>query len=348
MKRKDERDILFARASYKKGTPMHKDYYSRHPEKLEFDEKFRERSLMGDKNSAFYNNLISPIPFSVFDFLADIKPFSEGNVSKEKTIASKEEFTKILKGIAYYYGAKHVRVVKLLEDDYYSHRARPAEDYSKIIEPKYKYGIAFTVEMQEDLINTAPNVPQSVATTKGYMDAAVIGMVLSYYIRNLGYEARNNMDGNYLMPLINIFQRAGIGEIGVNGLLLTKEYGPRVRLGLVSTNIPLVEDDAEKLYIREFCNICKRCMTNCPPKAIKNTLEEFDDEICISMWQHFGSDCGICMSSCPFSHNLPLDLISDLSSGENMSKLRDYCNEHFPHKKITRKETPHWLDVKLK
>ncbi len=342
MKRKDERDILFARAGYKKGTVMHKEYYNRNPDKLAFDEKFREKPLMGDENSAMYNDLLSPIPNSVFDFLADIKPFSQGIVSDKKTTVSPNKITEILKGIAYYYGAKHVKIVKLDDEDYYSHKGRPESEYSKEIIPSFNYGIAFTVEMSENLIDTAPNVTQSIATTKGYVDAAVIGMVLSYYIRNLGYDARNNMDGNYIFPLVNLFEKAGIGEIGINGLLISKEYGPRMRLGLVSTNIPLEEDLVKKQYIREFCNICNRCKTTCPPKAIQNTLEEFRDEICISMWQHFGSDCGICISVCPFSHNLPKELINDLSTNENREKLKDYCDEHFKTRTMN-KEYPDWI-----
>ena len=37
--------------------------------------------------------------------------------------------------------------------------------------------------------------------TKGYIDAALIGMVLTYWIKGLGYEARSHMDGNYLMVM---------------------------------------------------------------------------------------------------------------------------------------------------
>ncbi len=349
MKRKDERDILFARHSYKKGTPMYDDYYKRNPDKLSFDEKMREKSFMGDENSAMFNPLISPIPVSVFDFLADIKPFSQGEVNLNKTNGTKDEFTNILKGIATYYGAKHVSIIKLKEEDYYSHKARPANEYSKEVEPIYKYGICFSVEMSEDLIDTAPNVPQSIATTKGYVDTAIIGMVLSYYIRNLGYEARNNMDGNYIFPLVNIFDRTNFGEIGLNGLIISKEYGPRMRLGIVSTNIPLIEDENENLYIKEFCKICARCKNTCPPRAIGETFDEFRDEMCISMWQHFGSDCGICISICPFSHNLPSELTADLSTKENREKLRDYCNVKFPHsKRVMRKDFPDWIDIAYK
>ncbi len=342
MKKKDERDILFARCSYEKGTFMHEDYYGRNPDKLEFDEKMRRRPIMGDEQSGMYNKEISSIPFGVFDFLGDIKHLSEGKVNEKQSTQKPEVLTKIVKGLGMYYGAKDIRIVKLNEEHYYSHKGRPEKDYGVEIAPIYKYGIAFCVEMEEALIDTAPNVIQSIATSKGYVDAAVIGMVISYYIRELGFEARNNMDGNYLFPLVKVCQDAGIGEIGLNGLLVTKEYGPRVRLGLVSTNLPLIADEKERLYIRAFCNECKRCQKHCSAKAIKDKLEDFNDEICISMWQHLGSDCGMCMSACPFSHHLPHELIEDLSTKVARERLKKYCDAHYVGRSVSH-EYPDWL-----
>ncbi len=347
MKRKDERDILFARAGYKKNSRSYNDYYKRNPQKLAFDEKLRERSILGDENSVMYNPLVSSIPFACFDFLAMIKGFSDGDVAENKIVATSEEYTQMIKGLCRYYGAKDVKITKLKDEHYYSHKGRPDAEYGNEILPSYEFGITFYVEMDEGLIDTAPNVTQSVAVTKGYVDAAIIGMVLSYYIRNLGFEARNNMDGNYLFPLPKIFEDAGIGEVGMNGLVITKEYGARIRLGMVSTNLPLIEDKTEKLYIKEFCSLCNRCKNNCPPKAIKDNLEDFDDELCISMWQHFGSDCGICMSSCPFSHTLPEELVKDLSTNINREILAKYCDDNFKTRSMN-KNLPYWLDIAYK
>ncbi len=340
--RKDERDILFARATYKKGSPEHKEYYQRHPEKLEYDEKMREKSVMGDSSSVFYQPLISNIPFACFDFLGDIKHLSEGSVSAVTVEASPEQFTKTLLGLAKLYGAEQASVVVLKDEHYYSHKGRPHTEYGNPIATDYKYGIAFFVPMEKQLIDTAPHVIQSVAVTKGYIDTAIIGMVLSYYIRSLGYEARNNMDGNYLFPLPKVAEDAGLGEIGMNGMLITKSHGPRVRLGLVSTNIPLIETVEKKQYIREFCSECKICQSRCPSKAIKDSLDDFGDEACLSMWQHLGSDCGVCLASCPFSSELPRELTDDLSTVESRKKLLQYCTEKLPRWSSS-KNHPDWL-----
>ncbi len=340
--RKDERDILFARATYIKGSPEYNEYYQRHPEKLEYDEKMRQKSVMGDSSSAFFDPLISSIPFACFDFLSDIKHLSSGDVSPTAVQSTPEQFTKTIIGLAKLYGAADVSVVALKEEHYYSHKGRPQAEYGQPISPDFSYGIVFTVPMEKQLIDTAPHVIQSVAVTKGYIDAAIIGMVLSYYIRSLGYQARNNMDGNYLFPIPRIAQDAGLGDVGLNGLVITKSHGPRVRLGLVSTNIPLTPSKREKLYIREFCDLCKTCQKRCPPKAIKDNLSDFNDEICLAMWQHLGSDCGICIASCPFSSQLPDDLICDLSTEQSRQRLAQYCEQTLPNWSSS-KAHPEWL-----
>ena len=43
----DERDTIFARMSYKKGSPEYKDYYSKKPEKKEIKERIKELKELG-------------------------------------------------------------------------------------------------------------------------------------------------------------------------------------------------------------------------------------------------------------------------------------------------------------
>ena len=59
---------------------------------------------------------------------------------------------------------------------------------------------------------------------------------------------------------------AGLGWIGKNCLLITREHGPRVRFISVLTNAPLKTVDDP---IAQQCNDCIECMKACPVKAIK-------------------------------------------------------------------------------
>ena len=254
-----------------------------------------------------YEPLITPIGDAVFRFLADIKKCSEGNVVKPPVSVDPEKMTDLIKGLAKYYGADSVGIARLQPDFYYSHRGREPSVYGQKIEAYHKYAIVFAHEMDRDMINEAPFAPEAVEVTKGYLSAAITGMALSYYLREIGYEARNHMDGNYLMPLPKLAEEAGLGEIGKIGVLVTRQFGPRIRLGAVTTNVELIPDEKNAYDILSFCNLCNNCALRCPTQAIpleqasKDNHKRISDEKCYSVWKRVFTDCGICLASCPFS-----------------------------------------------
>lgn len=68
-------------------------------------------------------------------------------------------------------------------------------------------------------------------------------------------------------PLKTAATRAGLGWIGKNGLLVTEQFGPRVRLEaiLVDMNLPINEP-----VTRSHCGDCNKCVENCPIGCLKN------------------------------------------------------------------------------
>ncbi len=339
MKRIDERNTMFARMSYEQNSKEYEDYYKRNPEKKEIDDELRTLPNICGEGTATFHPLHSPIADAGFRFLADIKKYAEGEVKENQVEVSAEEITKKIKKLSRYLGAKLVGTVKLQDYHFYSHRGRNPEVYGDKIEKLNKYGIVFAVEMDKDMINRAPQCEEVIAVTKGYVDAAVIGMWISYYIRELGYEARNHMDGNYLVVAPLVAQDAGLGEIGRNGILITKEYGQRVRLGVVTTDIPLITDEREEFGIKAFCKLCNKCSKNCPAKAIPYgdmvLLDgvmrwKINQELCYKMWRKLGTDCGVCLSTCPFSQGVSMALIDRMKdSKEDMKKiLKAYDEQH--------------------
>lgn len=311
----DERDIMFSRVTRVEGTDEYNDYYRRNPEKKKIDDAIRAMPPMNGDTTKFYDPLNSPMVDAAFGFLSDIRGLVDGPDSAEKKVdALPEEFTERLKGLAQLYGAKLTGVALLDESYYYTHRGRTDQVYGERVEPDLPYTFVFAVETDPDYINTAPVLSQSIEVTRGYVDAAVIGMILLYYIKSMGYRARNHMDGNYLMVMPLAARAAGLGDIGRHGLLVTPEYGSRIRLGAVTTDMPLVADKRSPLKIKEFCEACGRCALLCPSKAIsKEPPIEIDgverwqtnQGACFGKWMEFGTDCGICVASCPFS--LPMD-----------------------------------------
>jgi ferredoxin len=340
MKQFDERNTMFARMNYMPGSPEYADYYQKHPELKETDDALRHLPDLGGEGSATYHPLHSPLVGSAFQFLSEIKHLSEGEISPQQAdLASPDAMSKLLKGLAAYYGARLTGVCAMQDRHYYSHRGREAHHYGDKITSKQPYGLVFAVEMDRDMIFRAPGIPEGLAAVKGYVDAAMIGMVIAYYIRSLGYSARNHMDGNYLLIAPLVASDAGLGEIGRHGLLITKAYGPRVRLGVVTTDMPLITDQPAPFGIREFCSLCGKCAVTCPGKAIPHGEErlidgelrwKISDTACYQRWRMLGTDCGVCVASCPFSDRLDLDLVDNmLSSPEAMHLLlRQYNQKH--------------------
>lgn len=105
---------------------------------------------------------------------------------------------------------------------------------------------------------------------------------------------------------------AGLGELGLNNLLLTPQYGPRQRLVSIITRAPLAADPliAEPICLGEKCALCIR---KCPAHAFgdaydldiggrKNRLARIDIEACRGYYKDnfFGAQCGReCMTVCP-------------------------------------------------
>lgn len=340
---------MFSRLNYQEGSDAYKDYYSRNPHKEESDKKLREPPIIEGNPS--YEPYITPIGDAVFRFLADIKKFAEGDVVKPSVAVDPGRLTEILKGMAKYYGAVLVGIARLNPDYYYSHRGRDASMYGQKIDKYHKYAIVFAHEMDREMINEAPFAPEAVEVTKGYLTAAVTGMALSYYLRELGYEARNHMDGNYLLPLPKLAEDAGLGEIGKIGVLVTRKFGPRIRLGAVTTDVDLVADEPHTFDMLSFCNICNNCALRCPSQAIpldlasKEDHKKISDDLCYSVWKRVFTDCGICLASCPFSGTSEaLKSIEPPYDSEQVRGIIETHNQELHKARMDPKRPYPWLD----
>lgn len=301
---------MFARASYHPGMTCYEDYYQRHPERKEVDDQIRNMPNLCQPGTFTYDPLNAAIADGAFSFLVDIKHLAEGEKNKNKLEVDAPKVSNRLKGLARYYGAELVGITTVKPYHYYTHRGRHPENYGEKIEKHDKYAIVFAVEMDYEMVKGAPQIQVVAESSRQYIEAAKIGMILAYYIRQLGYEARNHMDGNYLVIAPLMAQDAGLGEISRMGILVTEEYGPRVRLGVVTTDIPLVLDPPQHIGVQNFCTICKKCAQTCPSQAIphgkkvkigKTERWQIEQEKCYTFWRRAGTDCCICMNTCPYS-----------------------------------------------
>ena len=306
----DERDIMFARAGLINGSPNYLNYYSLHPDFKLKDDNIRSLPGICSPGSATFNPIHASIAGAAFHFLSDIRPFAAGTAAPEKIAADCSDITKTIKGLAQYYGAKICGITEIRPYHYYSHRGRHAENYGEEIIKKHKYAIAFAVEMEGEMVKGAPQMQVVLESAKQYVEAAKIGMILSYFIRELGYDARNHMDGNYLVCAPLVAHDAGIGELSRMGIIITQNFGPRVRLGVVTTDLPLMTDQHQAFGVQDTCRSCKKCAKNCPSQAIPYNEKaphagvlkwKINQERCYEFWCKVGTDCAVCMNVCPYS-----------------------------------------------
>jgi epoxyqueuosine reductase len=171
--------------------------------------------------------------------------------------------------------------------------------------------------MDLGLTATVPSALSGSATGMGYTHDTVVLLTLTQYIRNLGYRAIASMNDSALA--IPLAVQAGFGEVGRHSLLITEEYGPRLRLGKIFTDMPLVLSEPKRFGVKEFCDICQRCSSACPPKAIPTggpSREAYSvsnlsgvkkwttwAEKCFGFWAAQNSDCSICIRVCPYNRD---------------------------------------------
>ena len=222
------------------------------------------------------------------------------------------EMTEYIKALARYYGACTVGVAELQPYHVYTHIGRGSGTYGAPIDLPHTYAVAFTVEMSHVMMGPAPEAPIVMESARQYVEAARIALQLGYFIRHLGYDGWAHIDGNYRVVAPLVARDAGLGEIGRMGLLMTPKLGPRVRLAVVTTDLPLVADDRlDGRAVIDFCRYCTKCAQNCPSRAIpfEDRSEHdgayrwrIDADSCFRYWNLIGTDCGRCIDVCPYSH----------------------------------------------
>lgn len=105
---------------------------------------------------------------------------------------------------------------------------------------------------------------------------------------------------------------AGLGWIGKNDVVITKQYGPRVRLSVILINE--IFTYGSKTLKSSCPENCKKCVDVCPHKALHNVQwnlnslrsDLIDYRLCnekrsLYLKTHGRKNaCGLCMAACPF------------------------------------------------
>jgi len=308
----DERDIMFARWYLVPGSPQFEAYYAMRPEKRAIDDEFRALPGLLSLTASKANPLAFASAKASFSLTRALREEVDGPVAPMRPEFTAAQMTSYIKGLARYYGAYTVGITELRPYHVYSHIGRGSGVYGSPITHDHRYAIAFTVEMDHAITGTAPNAPTVMESARQYAEAARVALQLGYLIRSLGYPARAHIDGNYRVIAPLVARDAGLGDIGRMGLLMTPELGPRVRLGVVTTDLPLIPDQRDDdTSVLDFCRICQKCTETCPSRSIpagdrgeiNGALRwRINADSCFHYWNRVGTDCARCMAVCPYAH----------------------------------------------
>ncbi|KPK29765.1 MAG: hypothetical protein AMK70_15300 [Nitrospira bacterium SG8_35_1] len=95
--------------------------------------------------------------------------------------------------------------------------------------------------------------------------------------------------------------RAGMGWIGRNNLLVHPEYGSKIRLATILTDMPLEADRP----LEQDCGECRKCIDVCPVKAISDSHTDWNKAACLEKLKYFAKVhnvgqyiCGLCVKVC--------------------------------------------------
>ncbi len=190
--------------------------------------------------------------------------------------------------------------------------------------------IIMAMEMSKELIDKAPSQATLNMVFGTYDDLGKAVNKIAEFLRDHGYAAQADHPLGGLVLFPPLAQKAGIGWVGKHGLLITPEFGPRVRLAAVYTNIGNLpfEETNNHGWIEEYCKICGICVKHCPAKAIRNVsvthdtgrITHISQQDCFEYFaQYYG--CSVCIKVCPFSKSV--DAYDQLRTIMNQVSLQD-------------------------
>lgn len=195
-----------------------------------------------------------------------------------------------------------------------------SEFWPQNIWPWVKNVIVLGIPLYLPMVNTTPSmVYQELYDTSNRVLDDIAYRLANAIISETGYKAlffprdcyynieslENNPNAAFSHVLAGYY--AGMGSIGDSHNLITKEFGPRIRLVSVLTDAPFSPDC---MLEENLCIHCKKCLKNCPSHCFKdngNGIYQMDKPACtryhIKIKQEHHWPCGVCIASCPIGED---------------------------------------------
>lgn len=208
----------------------------------------------------------------------------------------------------------------------------------------------------------APYVPKISKYAYGQDYHTVIRKQLNQMLEILRQQA-GNIEGRGFVDSAPVLERSwalrsGLGWIGKNGNLITRQAGSFFFIATLITDLPLQPDPP---FVKDYCGTCTRCIDACPTEAILPD-KTIDGSRCISYFtielkealiphdmqgrfDNWMFGCDTCQDVCPWNrfsqpHNEPAfaasEAILHFSEAEWAGLTEEMFNNLFKHSPLKR------------
>ncbi len=230
-----------------------------------------------------------------------------------------EELKEIICEKAYDLGANIVRSAPVKRWEEFP--IQKPEFWPQNIWPWVKNVIVIGIPLYSPMISTTPSmVYQELYDTSNRVLDDIAYRLTNYITTKLGYKAvffprdcyysidvlLKNPNAAFSHVMAGYY--AGVGTIGDSHNLITKEYGPRLRIVSVLTDAPI---SADEMIEKNLCIHCKKCLRNCPSQCFKengDSLFIMDKMACTEYHVKIKNEnhwpCGVCIDVCPVGEDL--------------------------------------------
>lgn len=188
---------------------------------------------------------------------------------------------------------------------------------------RFTKAVSVAVHLEDAIIDSIEQAPtpayaqhyRVINSTLDRLTAQLVEWITARGSSAYAIPASQIVDESNLLGSIShkaVARLAGIGWQGKSLLIVSPQYGPRIRLSTILTDMPLSSDKP----VKNRCGTCNKCTKACPASAIKNIRTEdryanreeaLHFRRCVEQTRRFkarpGIDaqvCGVCVRVCPF------------------------------------------------
>ncbi len=173
----------------------------------------------------------------------------------------------------------------------------------------YRWIVMLGQAMDLAELASAPSGRALAVAMRTYLRGHRVARKLADWLRGQGWLAEGS--GKPMLNGVNMIPAAvaaGLGELGKHGSLINRRHGSLLRLAMVLTDVPLMDDGNQVIGVDEFCASCQLCTSRCPPRAIFDEKQlvrgerkwYVDFDKCVPYFNE-ARGCGICLAVCPWS-----------------------------------------------